>query len=129
MIWAIAAGIAFLACVAQEALCAEAAARLQLEVKIPLGNVSGRVDHMALDLRRDRLFVAESGNGTVAGVDLDQRRVQRRLAGFSEPQSVGWSPDDCPEFREVATCGWTSCPTSWDSWSIGSCRCLSWICT
>jgi len=32
---------------------------LQLEAKIALGNVHGRIDHMAVDLKRQRLFVAE----------------------------------------------------------------------
>ena len=32
---------------------------LQLETKIPLGSVAGRIDHMAIDLERHRLFVAE----------------------------------------------------------------------
>ncbi len=39
-------------------------APLQLEAKIPLGNVHGRIDHMAVDLKRQRLFVAELGNDT-----------------------------------------------------------------
>src|SRR5215208_7261590 len=34
---------------------------LRLEAKIPLGQVSGRIDHMAVDLPRERLFVAELG--------------------------------------------------------------------
>src|SRR5262245_8495752 len=33
--------------------------------KIPLGDVSGRIDHLAIDLARRRLFVAELGNDTV----------------------------------------------------------------
>src|SRR5262245_825503 len=36
-------------------------APLQLEAKVPLGAVSGRIDHMAVDLERRRLFVAELG--------------------------------------------------------------------
>jgi hypothetical protein len=35
---------------------------LQLEGKIPLGAVQGRIDHMAIDIARQRLFVAELGN-------------------------------------------------------------------
>jgi hypothetical protein len=31
---------------------------LQLEAKILLGDVRGRIDHMAVDLKRQRLFVA-----------------------------------------------------------------------
>jgi len=43
---------------------------LQLESKIPLGDVRGRIDHMAIDLPRQRLFVAELGNDSVGIVDL-----------------------------------------------------------
>ena len=41
---------------------------LQLEAKIPLGAVSGRIDHMAVDLERRRLFVAELDNDSVGVV-------------------------------------------------------------
>jgi hypothetical protein len=47
---------------------------LQPETKIPLGDVKGRIDHMAIDLPRRRLFVAELGNDTVAVVDLNEQR-------------------------------------------------------
>jgi hypothetical protein len=38
---------------------------LQLESKIPLGEVRGRIDHMAVDLERQRLLVAELGNDSL----------------------------------------------------------------
>jgi hypothetical protein len=41
-------------------------APLVLEAKIALGTVEGRIDHMALDAKRERLFAAELGNDTVA---------------------------------------------------------------
>ena len=41
---------------------------LVLEAKIALGNVSGRIDHLAIDLGRQRLFVAELGNNSVSVV-------------------------------------------------------------
>ena len=50
---------------------------LQLEAKIPLGEVRGRIDHMAIDLARQRLFVAELGNDTVGIVDLKNAKVIR----------------------------------------------------
>jgi hypothetical protein len=37
---------------------AEQVPALQLEAKISLGDVRGRIDHMAVDLSRQRLFVA-----------------------------------------------------------------------
>src|SRR6266436_3011705 len=65
---------------------------LQLEAKIPLGGVRGRIDHMAVDLRRQRLFVAELGNDTVGIADLKNREVIYRIGGLSEPQGVGYMP-------------------------------------
>jgi hypothetical protein len=67
-------------------------AGLRLEAKIPIGNVSGRIDHMAIDLARQRLFIAELGNNTVGIVDLNSRNVIRNLAGLKEPQGVAYLP-------------------------------------
>ena len=47
---------------------------------------------MAVDLKRQRLFVAELGNDSVGVVDLAKRSVIRTLSGFSEPQGVGYEP-------------------------------------
>ena len=63
---------------------------LKLEAKIPLGNVSGRIDHMAVDLPRQRLFVAELENSTVGIVDLNGRKAIRTLDGMKEPQGVAY---------------------------------------
>jgi hypothetical protein len=63
---------------------------LELETKIPLGDVAGRIDHLAVDLRRRRVFVAELGNNTLGVVDLAAAKLMRRLTGLSEPQGVGY---------------------------------------
>lgn len=63
---------------------------LQLEAKIPLGNVAGRIDHMAFDAARNRLFVAELGNNSVGVVDLEGHKVVQRLTGLKEPQGVAY---------------------------------------
>ncbi len=65
---------------------------LVLERTIPLPGVSGRIDHLAVDLRRGRLFVAELGNGTVDVVDLAAGKVLRRIEGLKEPQGIGYAP-------------------------------------
>jgi DNA-binding beta-propeller fold protein YncE len=65
---------------------------LQLETKIPLGEVSGRIDHMAVDIKRQRLFVAELGNNTLGVVDLAGGKLLRTLTGLKEPQGVGYEP-------------------------------------
>jgi len=63
-----------------------------LESKIALGNVKGRIDHMALDPLRSRLFVAELENNTVGVVDLTARKVIHVITGLTEPQGVGYEP-------------------------------------
>ena len=63
---------------------------LVLESKIPLGEVSGRIDHLAIDVKRQRLFVAELGNNTLGVVDLAAGKVLRTIAGLKEPQGVAY---------------------------------------
>jgi YVTN family beta-propeller protein len=63
---------------------------LQLEAKIPLGNVAGRIDHMAYDAARNRLFVAELGNNSLGVVDVQARKVIHRISGLKEPQGAGY---------------------------------------
>jgi DNA-binding beta-propeller fold protein YncE len=65
---------------------------LQLEATIPLGDISGRIDHMAADVDRGRLFVAELGNDTVGVVDLKSRKALKLIGGLSEPQGVAYLP-------------------------------------
>lgn len=68
-------------------------APLVLERTIPLEAGSGRIDHMALDARRRRLFVAELGAGAVEAVDLATGKSVGRIAGLKEPQGVGFVAD------------------------------------
>jgi hypothetical protein len=72
-------------------LSAEASPPLVLEATIPLHGVHGRIDHMAIDLPRKRLMVAELGNNTVDIVDLDNSASVHRISGLSEPQGIGYT--------------------------------------
>ena len=65
---------------------------IRLEAKISLGDVRGRIDHMAIDLARQRLFIAELGNDSVGIVDLKERKILRRIPGLKEPQGTGYVP-------------------------------------
>jgi hypothetical protein len=65
---------------------------LQLEANIPLGNIRGRIDHMAVDLARHRLFVAALGDGSLAVLNLQTQRLERRIEDLPEPQGVGYDP-------------------------------------
>jgi DNA-binding beta-propeller fold protein YncE len=78
-------------------------APLTLERTIALPHVSGRIDHMAVDLRRGRLFVAELGNNTVDVVDLAAGHAIHRIEGLKEPQGIAYSPG--PDVVAVANAG------------------------
>ena len=71
---------------------AESGAALTLEREIPLAGVAGRIDHMAFDPVRQRLLVAELGNGSLDAVDLSTASVAHRITGLSEPQGVAFAP-------------------------------------
>src|SRR5215475_8141459 len=64
----------------------------ELENKITLGEVSGRIDHLAIDLPRQRLFVAELGDDRVQVVDLKESRAQHVITGLNRPQGIGYVP-------------------------------------
>ncbi len=66
---------------------------LALERTISLGKVPGRIDHLAIDLARKRLFVSELGNNSVAVVDLQSGAVLRQIEGLHEPQGIGYLPE------------------------------------
>jgi YVTN family beta-propeller protein len=76
---------------------------MTLEDKIPLGRVEGRIDHLAVDLGRNRLFVAELGNNSVGVVDLTDRKVLHRITGLREPQGVAYAQTS--DLLYVATAG------------------------
>jgi len=65
---------------------------LVLEAKIQLGDVRGRIDQMAIDLARRRLFVAELENDSVAVIDLDARKVVQVVSDVKGPQGLGYLP-------------------------------------
>lgn len=72
-------------------IAAEPESALVLEKTIPLENVSGRIDHMAVDLSRKRLFVAELGNNSVDVIDFGEGRPIHRFTGLREPQGIGYA--------------------------------------
>lgn len=69
---------------------ADEPALLRVESKIALGDIRGRIDHLALDLTRARLYVAELGNNSVGVVDLKNRKLLNTLSGFDEPQGIAF---------------------------------------
>jgi DNA-binding beta-propeller fold protein YncE len=60
---------------------------------IEMPGVKGRIDHLSIDLKRHRLFVAALGNDTVEVLDVERHRHERSLPGFGEPQGVLYLAD------------------------------------
>ena len=68
----------------------QAPVQLELERTIALPNVSGRIDHLAVDVPHQRLFVAELGNGSVD------------KSTFSKKEEYDYAREDVPYELEDA---------------------------
>lgn len=66
---------------------------LTLERTVPLPNVHGGFDLMALDAAGQRLFVAAEDNHTVEVIDVRAGRALASLPGFNEPKWVVYRPE------------------------------------
>ena len=66
---------------------------LRLEKTIPLPDVQGRIDHMSIDVKNYRLFMAALGNNTIEVVDIKQGKRIRTIHGLHEPQGVLYLPE------------------------------------
>src|SRR5262245_32992299 len=71
---------------------AQASPPLSLERTIELPGVQGRIDHMSLDTKGERLFVAALGNNTVEVVDLKAGKRANTISGLRDPQGVLYLP-------------------------------------
>jgi DNA-binding beta-propeller fold protein YncE len=65
---------------------------LKLIQKIPMPNVKGRIDHMDVDVKGKRLFVAGLENDTLEVVDLKAGKWSRSVPGLKTPQGVAYVP-------------------------------------
>ena len=54
--------------------------------------MAGRIDHLAIDIKRNRLFVAELGNNSIGVIDLATQKVVKRITGLHEPQGIAYEP-------------------------------------
>lgn len=72
---------------------AQDAMPLRLVQTIPLASVEDRIDHMAVDVKGQRLFIAALGNNTVEVLDLRAGKRIRTITGLHEPQGIGFVPE------------------------------------
>jgi len=63
-------------------------AALSLKTRIALPNVDGRMDHFAIDVKGQRVFVSALGNHTVEVLDVQGSRRLRTLSNLEEPQGL-----------------------------------------
>jgi hypothetical protein len=61
---------------------------LRLVQTIPLSGVRGRLDHMAVDLEKKRLFVAAVDNGALEVVDLGAGKLINSIPGIKDAQDA-----------------------------------------
>lgn len=65
---------------------------LRLVQKIAVPNVKGRLDHMEVDDKGKRLFLAGLEQGTFEVIDLKAGKWQRSIPGFKKPQGAIYVP-------------------------------------
>ncbi len=65
---------------------------LKLETTIPMAEVKGRIDHLSIDLRGQRLFVAALGNNSLEVIDLRENKRVHTINGLAEPQGIAYIP-------------------------------------
>jgi DNA-binding beta-propeller fold protein YncE len=66
---------------------------LKLEKTIPLQSVAGRYDHMALDSKGERLFVANLSNDSLDVIDLKAGKLIKQIPGQKKAQGVAFAAD------------------------------------
>src|SRR6266480_4647341 len=68
-------------------------APLQLKQTIAVPGVEGRIDHFALDVAGERLFVCALGNNTVEILDLRKGKRIHSITGLGAPQGIAYIPE------------------------------------
>jgi DNA-binding beta-propeller fold protein YncE len=66
---------------------------LELVQTIVLKGKAGKLDHLALDAKRDRLFLANTTNGTLDVVDLQGGKLLKQVTGQPGIQGVAYAAD------------------------------------
>ena len=67
---------------------------LRLEKTIEMSEVQGRIDHMSVDVKGERLFVSALGNNTVEVIDVKNGTRAHTISGMKQPQGVLYVPEN-----------------------------------
>src|SRR6202163_2618176 len=65
---------------------------LRLVQTIPMPNVKGRIDHMDVDVKGKRLFVAGLENGSLEVINLGAGKWSKSIPGFKKTQGIAYVP-------------------------------------
>lgn len=68
-------------------------ASLELVQTIPLKGAAGRLDHLALDAKGNRLFIANLSNNSLDVVDLKAGKLVKQIADQQKIQGVAYVPE------------------------------------
>lgn len=75
------------------AVLAQSSEPLHLVATVPMPNVEGRIDHMSIDVKGQRLFVAALGNNTLEVIDIKNKKQMHTISGLKEPQGITYTPN------------------------------------
>ena len=67
---------------------AQAAQPLRIEKSIEMPEVQGRIDHLSIDVKGQRLFVSALGNNTLEVIDVKSGKRVKTISGLREPQGA-----------------------------------------
>src|SRR5215831_15004279 len=73
---------------------AQSTALFKLERSIELPDVRGRIDHISIDVQRQKLFVSALGNNTLEVIDLKTGKRANTIPGLGEPQGALYVAND-----------------------------------
>lgn len=65
---------------------------LRLEKTIEMPDVQGRIDHMSIDVKGQRLFVSALGNNSLEVIDVGAGKRLKTITGLAEPQGALYVP-------------------------------------
>ena len=66
---------------------------VKLEKTIELPHVQGRIDHLAINLKQQIMYIAAFGNNSVEVLDLKQGKVIHSIKNLAEPQGIIYIPE------------------------------------
>src|SRR5215469_11737948 len=72
---------------------AQSSEPLRLVSTVLLPNIEGRIDHLSIDTKGQRLFVAALGNNTLEVIDIKNAKQERTISGLHEPQGIAYTPN------------------------------------